>query len=454
MQISLEKLHFGEGSAESEVNLKDYFIYTADYRQILTGRFNLITGGKGSGKSAIFSILSTTEFADKLIIPLCSVRGQVEYEAMFRNKQLNELTIDDFRQIWKKYIAVMMAGFVIKNSADRTPNEINTLKEFVKPYYETKETENFEVDYVLKEELIPEKIFELIDDILNKWNIELWALLDRLDETILTNEQNVQQNAIDSLFPIMKDLAKYPKIKLIMFLREDLRKQVKYQNIDHFNSTTRQLKWDRDNILILISKRIVQCCTEPNEIIEVTTENAKDIFLQVFENKVPESKSADISKWMYEHLMDGVGVATPRDFITLANYSKAEQESKNYSCTKGGVISGRAIINAHQRCAHLKYSDLIRINQSKIPMLENWLSLFSNPIVKENYGRFQAKDLPNILKGKTEPEIQEIVTKLINIGFLKPDDIINPLSSYKFEVPPVYRLSLGIKSTGRKREIS
>ena len=50
---------FGQRVAEDEgVDLVNYFVETDEWRRILNGEIDLIYGPKGSGKSAIYSLLS------------------------------------------------------------------------------------------------------------------------------------------------------------------------------------------------------------------------------------------------------------------------------------------------------------------------------------------------------------------------------------------------------------
>ena len=51
----LQKLELGSTSAENEAEeLRNYFLHTDEYQQVISGEARLVTGRKGSGKSAIF----------------------------------------------------------------------------------------------------------------------------------------------------------------------------------------------------------------------------------------------------------------------------------------------------------------------------------------------------------------------------------------------------------------
>lgn len=69
--MDLQKIDLGKDEAEQDQRLHEYFLKTASYRNALTGQKTIIVGRKGSGKSAIFSLLqSELENSGNLVIPI------------------------------------------------------------------------------------------------------------------------------------------------------------------------------------------------------------------------------------------------------------------------------------------------------------------------------------------------------------------------------------------------
>ena len=55
--LDLSKIDLGKDEAEQDERLKEYFLKTTSYNNALTGKKTIIVGRKGSGKSAIFTLV-------------------------------------------------------------------------------------------------------------------------------------------------------------------------------------------------------------------------------------------------------------------------------------------------------------------------------------------------------------------------------------------------------------
>lgn len=462
IDIKIDELNFGVGNAEQESELLEkVFVETPEFKDILSGRFSFIIGIKGSGKSALFdSLIKNKNNWENIIVPISSINGQVEYEKLFNKEPINNFSIDDFREYWKSLIALkigvalrttkkqglccleftelenLMEGYGIKEilltkMADDPENYLDILMKFIELI------KQYKINY--------SKMFSLEETILKNWKLKIWFIFDRLDELILSNPET-RKNAIESLFVVIKDLSIYKNLKPIIFLREDIYNQIQYTHLDHYHSIIRNIKWDKDNLLLMLVKRIIALSN--NSDLEIKDDEAKNIFYEVFEIKIPNSNAKDCFEWMCKHMMDGRGVITPRDLILLCNQARNEQMSSKYSTTK--LISGRAILKAYPFVSSLKLQDLQRI----YPETKTLLPLFTSDIVKEKYGRLDKKTLISLFGKKPKEEIEKIINFLIDCGFLRPEDRANPLSSNTFEIPFIYKTALGIKSSGAKKLIA
>src|SRR4051794_9159738 len=59
----------GDGNAENELNFDRVFVETDDYQTVAKGARNLILGGRGAGKSAIYRMLATGETGARDEVP-------------------------------------------------------------------------------------------------------------------------------------------------------------------------------------------------------------------------------------------------------------------------------------------------------------------------------------------------------------------------------------------------
>ncbi|MDP3765898.1 MAG: hypothetical protein Q8R04_05280 [Nanoarchaeota archaeon] len=454
--LKVETLYFGSGAAESETDLEKVFIETPEFKDILTGRYNLVIGNKGSGKTAMYTILSKSPIPKTIVIPLSSTDGSVEHNKLFKVNSVDSITIDEFRERWKKYIAVRIAHFMISHPPNKEASEeFEDLKNLLTEVGVTEQLINAASTINHLNDDILEKIIEFIKNdidyttimsticsLLEKWDMEAWVTIDRLDETILSSNRK-QMEAIDALLPVIKDFSGFKKIKIIIFLREDMFRQLQYPHKDHFYSTTRILRWNKENLLYMIVKRILLNYGIKQDF---TFEKAKEIFYWVFEKKIPSSNAKDSFEWIYNHLMDGHETTNPRDVVLMGNQCRDEQLSAKFA-TKNAIISGTAIVRAQKQVAASKFDDLQRIYPETKKILIN----FSNDIVKDSYGRINKQHFTEIFSGKSEQEIEGYIRLLLNVGFLKPENKQNPMSSQYFDIPYVYKTPLGIKSTGAKK---
>ncbi len=69
--MNLQKIDLGKDEAEQDQRLHEYFLKTTSYKNALSGQKTIVIGRKGSGKSAIFSLLqSELEKSGNLVIPI------------------------------------------------------------------------------------------------------------------------------------------------------------------------------------------------------------------------------------------------------------------------------------------------------------------------------------------------------------------------------------------------
>src|SRR3989338_7223007 len=80
----LEGLAFGQRVAEEEPRLEEYFVETLLWRKIIRGEIDIVYGMKGTGKSAIFHLLTIgRNIPDGVkIIPAENPRGTPIFSAI------------------------------------------------------------------------------------------------------------------------------------------------------------------------------------------------------------------------------------------------------------------------------------------------------------------------------------------------------------------------------------
>ena len=67
----LAKIDLVKDEAEQDQRLREYFLKTSNYKNALSGTKTIVIGRKGSGKSAIFTLMrSELEESGALVIPV------------------------------------------------------------------------------------------------------------------------------------------------------------------------------------------------------------------------------------------------------------------------------------------------------------------------------------------------------------------------------------------------
>lgn len=110
----LMNMSFGERIAEEEENeLAKYFVETEQWRQISTGRVDIVYGPKGSGKSALYALLQdkAAEFFDQriLIVSGENPRGATVFSGLISDPPTSEI---EFINLWKLYFLSLVGGLL------------------------------------------------------------------------------------------------------------------------------------------------------------------------------------------------------------------------------------------------------------------------------------------------------------------------------------------------------
>ena len=107
----LKQLSFGVQVAEEEVKaLASYFVETNEWTRIARGEIDIVRGEKGSGKSAIYSLLMTKAgiFFDKniLLVAAENPRGATVFKDLIADPPTTE---QEFVALWKLYLLTIIA---------------------------------------------------------------------------------------------------------------------------------------------------------------------------------------------------------------------------------------------------------------------------------------------------------------------------------------------------------
>jgi hypothetical protein len=108
----LRLLNFGERVAEEESEvLASYFVETEHWRRVYSGEVDVVYGSKGSGKSALYSLLvaRASDLFDCNIVlaPAENPRGTPVFRDLVLDPPASE---QEFIGLWKLYFASLLCG--------------------------------------------------------------------------------------------------------------------------------------------------------------------------------------------------------------------------------------------------------------------------------------------------------------------------------------------------------
>jgi hypothetical protein len=108
-------LDLGSPVAEHDVALEHYFVETPIYRTLVEDRADVITGDKGTGKTALFNILQHRypqhpEFDSTELLAAFNPNGAPIFQRLIEAGTLRE---SDYIEIWKAYFLSLAGNWLL-----------------------------------------------------------------------------------------------------------------------------------------------------------------------------------------------------------------------------------------------------------------------------------------------------------------------------------------------------
>lgn len=485
----LSKVHFGKQVAEDESEeLHDYFVKTDQWNSILSGEVDIVYGAKGSGKSAIYSLLlrHQAQLHERGIsaIPAENPQGAPAFEDLVVDPPASE---NEFRQLWKLYF-VCLAGSHLRatgisnppaqeltqklEEAELLPAE-HSLKRILRSVHhhirhlgqiESISAGEIAIDPItrlpkgvlgrisLREPSpslrqrgmeTPDDLIKKADDALEKAGQKVWILLDRLD-VVFPESSELEARALRALFRVYRDFAGLRNISLKLFLRTDIWKRITAEGFREASHISRHttIDWHRFNLVNLIVRRlihnkvIVDCYGV--DVSEVLSDSKKQLELlaRVLPPRMDSQPSQPVD-WMISRLRDGSGQVAPRELIHFLTAARNIQIAR----LEVGVteLAGEALF--HHLCFNLALREVskVRFDQTlcaEYPMWKNRM------IQLRGVGHQQTLGELSRIWHEPKEKALSIAENLVEIGFFEPPD---KKDDPVFVIPHLYRYVLNVR---------
>ena len=376
----LKSLEIGERVAEEESDqLEKYFVETDQWQQMIAGNIDVVYGPKGSGKSAIYTLLNKKEgelFDEGTLISSAeNVRGATVFRTIVADPPPSELS---FVYLWKIYCLILIARTLrdydigneesksLINALEKTgllpvTDSLSAIFRAVTSYFKgwlnrdtkaveyavnidpatgsptfTRKTEFADVSEEQSLGEIPvEELFEVADKALELSGLKLWLLFDRLD-VAFADSPDLEKNALRALFRAYNDLKAYPSVSMKIFVRDDIWQRITAGGFTEASHITKavHISWTEEGLLNLIILRLLNnqsfitfTGVDPDAI-KSDYQKQYELFYSLVPSQVDTGKNPGTFNWILSRTTDASGSSVPREVIHLLEVAKEIQIKK------------------------------------------------------------------------------------------------------------------------------
>lgn len=473
----LKMLSLGASVAEFDDDLDKYFVQTDTFATVISDGGDIISGDKGTGKTAIYRILkqnyrSYSELNHVEIVDAFNPQGDPVFQRLTYGPDLSE---DQYRTFWKAYVLSLVGNWLLgiyepsfndemrelKNTLDHlgltatdvSPETIfgnlhGLVTRLTKP-------ESVEVGFTVTEtgmpvmtpkvDLGPERKFGeqiyngdflgVLDKAIQSTDLVIWVLFDRLDEAF-SGRQDVEIPALRALMRTYLDLTNLKGLKLKLFLRKDLFRRITkggFVNLTHINARKIDIVWDDEDLIDMVVRRVLR--NEDLKQILEKTENNDKIFSVLLPNQIDAGDRKPLTKtWIMGRIRDGNNNRPPRNMIDLLNMARDSQirreqrDPRDVDTIAGPLIEADAVKRALTQLSEQRVQDTLlaeAVDLSEvIQKFRDGKSEHNEETLRQTIGKIS--------------NYSDIKQSLVDIGFLEE-------FGRNYKIPMLYRDGLRIK---------
>jgi hypothetical protein len=476
----LNDLSLGQSIAEMDERLDQYFVDTHTFNVLVRGERDIIAGDKGTGKTALYRILSKrSRSLDALrntrVVTAFNLTGNPMFQELVR---VSEQTEGMYIAFWKTYFLSLIGNWMLDQRDILRQGSVQRIELFLQrsnlktidtspqsifsklvAFFPRRPVKSVQIDMGFAEsgmpriqpkmefgeapDIQPASFFgvdyyaglKLLELSLRESNLTVWVALDRLDEAF-QGFPSVEIPALRALLRTYLDLREISNLALKLFLRNDLFRKViagGFVNLTHVNARKIEIIWHDEDLKHLLIARVKDSEKVVRELGLSGLSN--DLaFSKLFPNKVSQGKKQSTTwNWMMSRIRDGNGVRAPRNLVDLVEKARAAQIQSDFSSPREhapGVplIDADSVRKAHHLLSKDRVEDtLLSEAADLVPLLEKF---------RNKKAEYDIASLCSLLC-VSEEMCRNDVRKLRDIGFL--EEVGN-----SFKVPMLYRDGFGI----------
>lgn len=332
----LHDLKVEAGTAEDQQNLLDVFVETDVIVRAINPKNPLVLGRKGTGKTALFRRIEEQHGDKKRVMPIMSPLANKDNSIRLNDELFRELDRQlissqnlQWKQFWMAYLLLLACerNYVKKSFLDAQlwenplPGNAIQLVEWMSKLSE-------QPMYGLK----LNEAFKGLDSALERPLLLLWDGLD----TQFGNEQTDRKrrsSALAGLLSMMLDWERVlTHINFKVLLREDIWRELKFENKSHLYGRSVVLQWnDQNSFLKVLVKQLwrsdplrqwIQTALEAKERLSLPIEKWSDDDLRavwhlIAGTRMSGGRTAFTRNWVWTRLADANGDHAPRHLLQL-----------------------------------------------------------------------------------------------------------------------------------------
>jgi hypothetical protein len=473
----LKDLSFGGSVAEFDAHLKDYFVETNAFRELVNDERDIVAGDKGTGKTAIFKVLYEKypyipQLSHVVVVPAFNTTGDPIFQALASEGGRDE---GDYIMFWKGFILSLVGNWLLKHNKYDKKSPLHTLDVLLRglglrseldqprPIFErlmakaggafawqaaefkfaagpegVSLTPRVEFDKRSKANanVIPVAgALTLLNQCLFETDKVAWVAIDRLDEAF-QGYPEAEIPALRALFRTYLDLIEFDRIKLKLFVRQDLFRRIvgsTFVNLTHINARKVDVIWDEEDLMALLVRRVrknVVFASRSN----IDQLSDDKIFYSLFPKKIDAGQRQPVTwTWMMGRIRDGNGIKPPRNLIDLATFARDAQLRKEDRDPRK-FQTGKAMIEAEPVRKALGLLSERRVTDTLLAearVLAPCIEKFRHSRSEHN-----EKTIAEVL-GEDPNTSRQITRQLVELGFLEE-------VGGSFKIPMLYRGGLEV----------
>jgi cellulose biosynthesis protein BcsQ len=440
----LEELSFSAGTAEQQQELIQDFVQTEIVQEALKPNVPLILGRKGTGKTAIFRFLSETRDVQAVIVhapaPLAGDKRWILSADGFKEiDQIVAKTELDWRHFWMLYVGVAIEQQKDLSYAPR-PNHISgravlTQADIIDAFEATAGA--------LRGAL---SLSEWIRNIDTAVSDQIFLLLDGLDTGFgsIAEERDRRRRSIEGLFGAWMDLGQgLASLRFKIVLREDIWRQLRFDNKSHLYGRSVNLKWSSQTAFLkVVLKQAMRSSAftqhpvlqklEDIDVNDWSEENVRSAWSVLVGERMKGAGTTYTRNWVWNRLADANEDHSPRYLLQLFHeavpWERAEEKRSPYEKT---FIRPRALI----RC-------MPRVSEEAIEALREEFGELTTLLEKLEYiGRTPI--FATELQKHEEPLSLSREVGLLGVYEESGDQVV------RYKVPDLYRYGLKMTRKGQ-----